>query len=264
VRRRLEPSERFTLGQRSSSPLEDSGCVRHSDTTGDRRHVDEDANVDVVFLVGGEHANEDIHVDLHVDIHVDLHLHVDLDLNFLDFHFFALTDQNKRFCVRHPEPIHGLAAAAATSSTPIWAWIVLALVLVGVISAYVLRRRSTRAASAEAHQRALDAYASAMALHDQVAVLPMASDVERPRMLSEVSASLDRVTRDFAVLATEPSIRDATAEIGDVQLSLGSVRATLQAQIVAGAIDPDLLRERLLDLDRALQAFRQRVSPTTP
>jgi hypothetical protein len=140
---------------------------------------------------------------------------------------------------------------------------VLALILIGGIVAYALRRRSTQAASAEARRRALDAYASAMALHDQAAVLPMAPDVDRPRMLSEVSAGLDRVTGEFDVLATEPAIQDAMAEIGDVRLSLGSLRAALQAQVEAGGIDPELLRERLLDLDGALQRFRQRLSPTT-
>src|SRR4029077_1363575 len=106
------------------------------------------------------------------------------------------------------------------------------------------------------------AYTSAMALHDEAAVLPMTADADRPRMLSDVSAKLDRVTGEFDALAAEPLMRDMSAEIGEVGLSLGSLRGTLQAQVEARGIDPDLLRERLVDLDGALQRFRQRVSPT--
>jgi hypothetical protein len=141
---------------------------------------------------------------------------------------------------------------------------VLALVLVAAVAAYVLRRRSNHDASLDLHRRALNAYASAMALHDQAAVLPMTADADRPRMLGEVSVSLDRVAGEFDALAAEPAMRDASAEIGEVRLSLGSLRGTMQAQVEAGGIDSELLRERLVDLDGALQRFRQRVSPTTP
>ena len=130
--------------------------------------------------------------------------------------------------------------------------------------AYLLWRRSKSAAAAAVHQRALDAYASAMALHDRAAVLPMASDVERPQMLGDVSAGLDRVTGEFDALAAEPAMGEASAELGDVRLSLGSLRAALQAQVQAGGVDSELLRVRLADLDTALQRFRQRLSPTTP
>lgn len=145
-----------------------------------------------------------------------------------------------------------------------WPWILLAVAVVAAIAAYVLRARSKRAAAAAARKRALDAYASAMALHDEAAVLPMSADVDRPRMLGEVSASLDRVIGELDALSIEPSLRDASAEIGQVQLSLGNLRGALQAQVEARGIDAELLRARLADLDGALQSFRQRLSPTTP
>lgn len=103
-----------------------------------------------------------------------------------------------------------------------------------------------------------------MALHDEAAVLPMSTDVDRPRMMSEVSARLDHVTGEFDALAMEPAMREASAEVGDVQRSLGNLRGALQAQVEARGIEPELLRERLSDLDGALQRFRQRLSPTTP
>jgi hypothetical protein len=152
---------------------------------------------------------------------------------------------------------------AATSSVPVWPWILLAIAVLAAITAFVLRARSRRAAAATARQRALDAYTDAVALHDQAAVLPMSADVDRRRMLSDVSASLDRVMGEFDALAVEPALRDASAEIGQVQLSLRNLRGALQAQVEAGGIDPELLRARLADLDGALQPFRQRLSPTT-
>ena len=101
-----------------------------------------------------------------------------------------------------------------------------------------------------------------MALHDQVSMLPMSTDVDRPRMLGEVSASLDLVIGEFDALVVEPELREALGEIGDVRVSLGSLRGALRAQVEAGGIDPDLLRERLVDLDGALHRFRQRLSVT--
>jgi len=146
----------------------------------------------------------------------------------------------------------------------VWPWILLALAVIAAITAYVLRARSTRAAAAAARHRALDAYARAMALHDEAAVLPMSADVDRLRMLGDVSASIDRVIGEFDALAVEPALRDASAEIGQVQLSLRNLRNALQAQVEAGGIDPELLRARLADLDGALQSLRQRLSPKTP
>ena len=92
----------------------------------------------------------------------------------------------------------------------------------------------------------------------------MSADVDRPRMLSDVSSTLDRVIGEFDALSVEPAMRDASAEIQQVHLALGNLRGALQAQVEARGIDPDLLRERLADLDGALQRFRQRLSPTTP
>jgi hypothetical protein len=130
--------------------------------------------------------------------------------------------------------------------------------------AYVLRVRSKRAGVAAARRRALDAYTSAMALHDQAAVLPMTTDVDRSRMLGDVSAALDRVSGEFDALAAEPAIHDASAEVQQVQLSLTDLRGALQAQVEARGIDAELLRERLAVMDGALQRFRQRLSPATP
>jgi hypothetical protein len=53
-------------------------------------------------------------------------------------------------------------------------------------------------------------------------------------MLSDVSASTDRVIGEFDALAVEPALRDVSAEIGQVQLSLRNLRGALQAQVEAG------------------------------
>ena len=103
-----------------------------------------------------------------------------------------------------------------------------------------------------------------MALHDEAAVLPMSADVDRPRMISDVSASTDRVIGEFDALAVEPALSDASAEIGQVQLSLRNLRGALQAQVEAGGSTPSSFGRVSLNLDGALQSFRQRLSPTTP
>jgi hypothetical protein len=153
---------------------------------------------------------------------------------------------------------------SASSGTTWWPWLLLALVVIAGIVAYVLRRRSGNAAAADAHRRALDAYASAMALHDEAAVLPMSAEGDRAGMLRDVSANLDLVAGQFDALATEPAMREVSAEIEQVQLALGSLRGSIQAQVGAGGVDADLLRDRLADLNDSLQGFRRRLSPTTP
>jgi hypothetical protein len=102
-----------------------------------------------------------------------------------------------------------------------------------------------------------------MALHDEASVLPMSTETDRARLLSEVSMRTDGVAADFDALAAEPALR-AAAEIGDVQVALGNLRGAIQAQVGAGGLDADLLRQRLSSLDAALQRFRARVSPPTP
>jgi hypothetical protein len=128
--------------------------------------------------------------------------------------------------------------------------------------AWYARARSSKRAAAEAlHRRGLDSYTAGMALHDEAAVLPMTPEADRARVLGEVSASVDRVTGQFDALATDPGSQGSAAEIEAVQLALGSLRGALQAQVGAGAIDAQLLRERLAGLESALERFRQRVSP---
>ncbi len=152
------------------------------------------------------------------------------------------------------------AAPAASSGTPLWPWILL-LLIAGVVIALILRARSSRAAAAEAHRNAMAAYSEGMALHDQAAVLPMSADVDRPRLLGSVSAGVDRTAAKFDALAAEPALKDAAVELGDVRLALGNLRGALGAQVAAGSLDPDLLRERLDALDASLQRFRTRFEP---
>jgi hypothetical protein len=100
-----------------------------------------------------------------------------------------------------------------------------------------------------------------MTLHDQAAVLPMSAAADVPRLLGNVSASVDRTAAKFDALAAEPSLHEAAAELGDVRLALGNLRGALGAQVAAGSIDPDLLRQRLAALDASLQRFRGRIEP---
>jgi hypothetical protein len=100
-----------------------------------------------------------------------------------------------------------------------------------------------------------------MALHDQASVVPMSTESDRARLLSEVSMRTDGVAAAFDALAAEPALREAAAEIGDVQVALGNLRGAIQAQVDAGGIDTDLLRSQLSDLDGVLQRFHARLVP---
>jgi hypothetical protein len=156
-------------------------------------------------------------------------------------------------------------ASGTTSSSPIWPWLLLALAVVAVVVAFVLRNASAKRAAREAaHRRGLRAYSDAVALHDRAAVLPMSEGAERTRLLDEVTTGLDRVAGEFEALAAEPALQDAGAEIGDVRTSLTDLRGAVQAQLAAGAIDQDLLRQRLAVLDDGLQRFRQRLAAGEP
>ena len=103
-----------------------------------------------------------------------------------------------------------------------------------------------------------------MALHDEASVLRMTGEADRTRLLSEVSTRTDGVAAEFDALAAEPGLRAAAPQIGDVQVALGNLRGAIQAQVDAGGLDADLLRERLSSLDAALQRFRASVAPPTP
>lgn len=151
-------------------------------------------------------------------------------------------------------------APAENGGTPVWPWILL-LLIAAVVIALVLRARSSRAGAAQAHRDSIAAYTDAMALHDQAAVLPISAEADHPRLLGDVSAAVDRTAARFDALATEPALHDAAAEIEAVRLALGDLRGALGAQVAAGVVDPDLLRERLAALGGSLQRFRQRVEP---
>lgn len=89
----------------------------------------------------------------------------------------------------------------------------------------------------------------------------MSAAVDHPRLLGDVSATLDRTAARFDALAAEPALKDAAGELGDVRLALGNLRGALSAQVAAGTVDDPLLRERLAALDASLQRFRVRVEP---
>jgi hypothetical protein len=135
------------------------------------------------------------------------------------------------------------------------------LLIAAIVIALVLRARSSRTAGAEARRVAMAAYSEAMALHDQAAVLPMSAEADRPRLLGDVSAGLDRTAGRFEALVADPALKEAAAELGDVRLAIGDLRGALGAQVAAGSVDPDLLRARLAALDASLQRFRERVEP---
>jgi hypothetical protein len=139
------------------------------------------------------------------------------------------------------------------------------LALIAVIVAFILRNASQkRAALAAAHRRALQASTAAMALRDRAAVLPMSPDADRARLLSDLSADLDRVEGEFQSLRADPSLQDASAEIDEVLLSLTDLRGAIAAQVGAGAVDEELVRQRIEVLDGGLQRFRDRLTPPGP
>lgn len=158
------------------------------------------------------------------------------------------------------------SVVTTTSSSSPWAWVALALAVIAVIAAFLLRNASQkRTARAEAHRRALQVSTAAMALRDRAAVLPMSPEADRARLLSDLSADLDRVEGEFRSLRADPTLQDATVEIDEVLLSLTDLRGAIQAQVGAGAVDEGLVRQRIEVLDGGLQRFRERLAgPGSP
>ena len=134
-----------------------------------------------------------------------------------------------------------------------------------MIVAFVLRNASQkRAARADAHRRAMQVSTAAMALRDRAAVLPMSPDADRARLLSDLSADLDRVEGEFQSLRADPALQDASSEIDAVLLSLTDLRGAIAAQVGAGAVDEELIRQRIETLDGGLQHFRERLAAPGP
>jgi hypothetical protein len=153
--------------------------------------------------------------------------------------------------------------AAASSSSPVWPWILIGLVLVVVIGALVARSRSSRRdATRDIRRRALAAYGKGIAIHDQLAVLLSDERADVPARVGDALGRIDVLTAELEALAPGLRPEQGGAELGQVRLSLGDLRTSLQAQ--AGSLDPAVLRQRLDDLETRLQAFRDRLSTTGP
>ena len=155
--------------------------------------------------------------------------------------------------------------AAGSGDSPASAtWLVWGLVALAIIAAVVLlmrRASSRRAAAEEATRRAVQGYTDGMALRDIAAVMPMSAVTDRARLFGELTSKLERVIRTFDALAVDPELMEIRPQIEGVQLSLGTLRGALRAQVQAREMDLAILDDRLADLDGALQALRDSLRP---
>jgi hypothetical protein len=155
------------------------------------------------------------------------------------------------------------AGSGGLPASATWlAWGLVALAIVATVVILMRRASSRRAAAGEATRRAVQGYTDGMALRDIAAVMPMSAVTDRARLFGELTSKLERVIRTFDALAVDPELMEIRPQIGGVQLSLGTLRGALRAQVQAREMDPANLENRLADLDGALQALRDSLRPS--
>jgi hypothetical protein len=157
------------------------------------------------------------------------------------------------------------APESTSSSTAVWLWVILGLVVIlGAILWIVLARRRRSAASATAawRSRVVDAYAGGAALHDAMSV----AETPGARAAADADARWSDIQRRADALAeTLYAMREAAPDeaeryrVVDVLATLGAVRSAMDAERAptgAGERQAEVVRGRLLNFQASLRAFQ--------
>ena len=158
--------------------------------------------------------------------------------------------------------------ASSSSSGWIWALVVIALVLAGVVLALILRARARAGRLAGWRSNAFAPYAQALALRGRLAAL-----LEGPgfavAQIRETLPELDRIAGSLDQLAIDVPDPSAEQTLRALVSSLAALRSSLEVLVAAagGAAQQAATasaRERLADLETSLSAFREAARPQPP
>jgi hypothetical protein len=154
---------------------------------------------------------------------------------------------------------------SSTSSSLAWLWVLLAaIVVIGVIVAVIVARRSGRQSAIAGvwRPKVIDAYSKGAALYDAISVAERPSELtaeDRGARWYDIQHRMDDLTQElYAMRETAPD-EDERARVSDVLGSLQALRSALEAERAPGGAGPDtaeVVRSRLFAFDSALQALR--------
>jgi F0F1-type ATP synthase membrane subunit c/vacuolar-type H+-ATPase subunit K len=154
---------------------------------------------------------------------------------------------------------------SSTSSSLVWLWVLLAaIVIIGVIVAVIVARRSGRQSSIAGvwRPRVIDAYSKGAALYDAISVAERSSELsaaDSGARWYDIQHRMDDLTQELYAMRESAPDEDERARVSDVLGSLQALRSAMEAERAPGGAGPDhaeVVRSRLYAFDSALQALR--------
>lgn len=155
---------------------------------------------------------------------------------------------------------------SSTGSSLAWLWILIAaIVIIGVIVAVVVARRSGRQSSIAGvwRPRVIDAYAKGAALYDAISVAERSSELageDSGARWYDIQHRMDDLTQELYAMRESAPDEDERARVADVLGSLQALRSAMEAERAPGAVaapeHAQVVRSRMFAFDSALQALR--------
>jgi hypothetical protein len=154
---------------------------------------------------------------------------------------------------------------SSTSSSLVWLWVLLAaIVIIGVIVAVIVARRSGRQSSIAGvwRPKVIDAYSKGAALYDAISVAERSSELsaaDSGARWYDIQHRMDDLTQELYAMRESAPDEDERARVSDVLGSLQALRSAMEAERAPGGAGPDhaeVVRSRLYAFDSALQALR--------
>jgi hypothetical protein len=155
---------------------------------------------------------------------------------------------------------------SSTGSSLAWLWVLIAaIVIIGIIVAVIIARRSGRQSQIAGAWRpkVIDAYAKGAALYDAIGVAERSSELssaeDRGARWYDIQHRMDDLTQELYSMRESAPDEDERARVSDVLGSLQALRSAMEAERAPGGIGPEhaeVVRSRLYAFDSALQALR--------
>jgi hypothetical protein len=155
---------------------------------------------------------------------------------------------------------------SSTGSSLAWLWILIAaIVIIGIIVAVIVARRSGRqsAVAGSWRPRVIDAYAKGAALYDAISVAERPSELageDRSARWYDIQHRMDDLTQELYSMRESAPDEDERARVSDVLGTLQALRSAMEAERAPGAVaaseHAEVVRSRMFAFDSALQALR--------